>query len=85
MLPCFYKLIFNVECIGCGLQRSILAILKGDFKLAFNYNPGGFLALFIFAFLAAHLKFNFKNGGKILLVVSVINLLIMSLNYYVKH
>ncbi|MEM9680456.1 MAG: DUF2752 domain-containing protein, partial [Bacteroidota bacterium] len=31
MLPCMWKETFNVECFGCGIQRSMNLILKGEF------------------------------------------------------
>ncbi len=35
---CPIRLIFGVPCIGCGLTRGFVSILKFDFKAAFQYN-----------------------------------------------
>ncbi len=30
MLPCPYAKYFGFDCFGCGMQRAIIALLKGD-------------------------------------------------------
>ena len=30
MIPCFSKKYLGIECPGCGLQRSFIALLKGN-------------------------------------------------------
>ena len=35
MLPCLNKSIFGKECMGCGIQRSVVQISKGNFIDAF--------------------------------------------------
>lgn len=39
MPKCPTKLIFGIDCPGCGLQRAIHALLHGDIVKAINYNP----------------------------------------------
>ena len=40
---CLIKKITNIPCPACGSTRSILALIKGEFKEAYNTNPIGFL------------------------------------------
>lgn len=44
---CIFKKITGIPCPGCGIQRSIYCLFKGDFHGAFiDYNPiGGFLVI----------------------------------------
>lgn len=35
---CPIKLIFNINCPSCGIQRAIHALLQGHFAEAFRYN-----------------------------------------------
>ena len=44
MPKCPTKLLFNIDCPGCGFQRAIHAIIHGEFKRAFSLNPFLFLA-----------------------------------------
>ena len=44
MPKCPTKLLFNIDCPGCGFQRAIHAIIHGEFKRAFALNPFLFLA-----------------------------------------
>lgn len=44
MPKCPTKLLFNIECPGCGFQRAIHAILHGEITRAFALNPFLFLA-----------------------------------------
>lgn len=36
---CLIKAITGYDCPFCGFQRSVWAILRGDFVEAFHYNP----------------------------------------------
>jgi Protein of unknown function (DUF2752) len=38
-LPCLIKKIFHVECLGCGLQRSFIALLQGDVVQSIHFYP----------------------------------------------
>ncbi|MGB5384933.1 MAG: DUF2752 domain-containing protein [Lutimonas sp.] len=74
----------GVECMGCGLQRSVVLILKGEFTEAFYMYPAIYSLLFMFGFLLLHLKFQFAKGHKVLLWLFIFNLLIIITNYILK-
>ncbi len=38
-LPCLIKKAFHVECPGCGLQRSFIALLRGDVLQSLHFYP----------------------------------------------
>ncbi|MCH2198930.1 MAG: DUF2752 domain-containing protein [Flavobacteriales bacterium] len=42
MISCPTKKYLGIDCPGCGIQRSLLSMLKGDFFDAFIYYPGLF-------------------------------------------
>ncbi|WP_117880341.1 DUF2752 domain-containing protein [Aureibaculum luteum] len=83
MLSCQWKQL-GVECMGCGMQRSLIYLLKGDFIAAFYMYPAIYSLIGMFVYLGFHLKFAFKNGHKILLFLFVSNVLIMLTNYILK-
>ena len=45
---CQWKLITGQDCIGCGITRAIISILKFNFKEAIEYNP---LVIIVFPLL----------------------------------
>lgn len=44
MPKCPTKLLFNIDCPGCGFQRAIHAMLHGEITRAFALNPFLFMA-----------------------------------------
>ncbi|BAO77102.1 DUF2752 domain-containing protein [Winogradskyella sp. PG-2] len=84
MLPCMWKKTFNVECMGCGIQRSVSLILKGEFIAAFYMYPAIYTLIILFSFLLLHLKFKFKFGHKIILGLFVINISIIVVSFIIK-
>jgi hypothetical protein len=84
MLPCMWKKNFNIDCMGCGMQRSIALIFKGDLVGAFYMYPAIYSLIIMFLFLLFHLKFQFKNGHKIILGLFILNISIIVMSYLIK-
>lgn len=86
MASCYYKKILGVPCPGCGTQRSIIALLRGDIVESIKQNPATLPLLFLIIIVILHLIFNFKSGYKLiissLVLVCVSLLLNFSLNIY---
>ena len=84
MLPCFFKAIFHHDCPGCGLQRSIILLLSGNFWESFQTYWATIPILLMFAVLMLHLKFNYKFGITILIILYSINGILIFCNYFYK-
>ncbi len=84
MIPCLWKKFLHIECMGCGFQRSLILLIKGEFQTAFHMYPPTFTLILLFLFLILHLKFRFKYGAKILLALFALNTLIIIINYILK-
>ena len=84
MLTCHWKQHFHVECLGCGMQRSIIHLLKGEFIEAFYMYPAIYTLIILSSYTALHLKFSFKLGSKIILSLFIINTIIIVTNYILK-
>ena len=82
--PCFYKQNLGVECLGCGFQRSLIALLKGNIWESVLLYPGLIPMLGLFAFLVLHLIFHFKKGAVILKYLFLADAIIIVTNYIVK-
>ncbi|WP_316812805.1 DUF2752 domain-containing protein [Pedobacter heparinus] len=39
LLPCPFKCLTGFDCPGCGFQRSLLALLRGDLQESFRLYP----------------------------------------------
>lgn len=64
-LPCIFRMMFHVDCPGCGFQRSLLALLRGDIYNSIRLYPGLLPMLLFFTFLLADRKFRFRHSNKL--------------------
>lgn len=84
MLSCSWTEYLNQECMGCGMQRAIILILKGEFVASFKMYPALYSLIFMFAYLVLHLNFNFKKGHVVLLYLFYLNVILILTNYILK-
>jgi len=84
MLPCLSKKYFGMECPGCGMQRSFIELLKGNFQESFLLYPPLLPVLAMVIFLFIQLRFRFVNGGKYLLWLFSFNAAIIMINYFAR-
>jgi len=59
MIPCPYKYYFDVECLGCGIQRSFWSFVDFNFIDSFKYFPA-LIPLAIFLILEILVLFKIK-------------------------
>jgi Protein of unknown function (DUF2752) len=64
MLRCPSKMLLHMDCPGCGLQRGIIELLKGNLEESFRIYPAALPIIFMFSYLLLHLFSKFKNGAK---------------------
>ncbi|MBT8273230.1 MAG: DUF2752 domain-containing protein [Bacteroidia bacterium] len=84
MFPCLWKKTFNIDCMGCGMQRALVLVFQGEFQAAFRMYPAIYTLILLFIVLLLHLKFQFKHGAKILLVLFILNISIIIISYLIK-
>ncbi|WP_418262644.1 DUF2752 domain-containing protein [Flavobacterium faecale] len=85
LLPCFSKILFNFECLGCGFQRAFLLLLQGQFKAAFEMYPAIYTCCCYLFYLGIHYFYKKLSSEQTILQLSIINLFIMMTGYYIKH
>ena len=83
MLPCLNKQILGVECTGCGLQRSVLLLLDGDFTAAFYMYPAIYpmILLLLFLLVDQFVKIKYNNTISIALMISTVTLILTNFLY----
>ena len=84
MLPCLNKKLFGIDCMGCGMQRSVALIFQGEFTAAFNMYPAIYTLILLFAVIAVNTFINFKYASKIILILAILNGLIIISNFILK-
>lgn len=85
MIPCLFKKITGFDCLGCGFQRSLFLLFKGDFSAAFQMYPAIFTMLLFLFFVALHFLDRNRNYKKLVWNVALINFVFMLGGYYYKH
>ncbi len=80
LLPCLNKELLGIDCYGCGGQRALLMVLRGDFKAAFHLFPAIYpiLILLGFVFLNLFVKFKFDHIIKISLILFTAGIILIS-------
>jgi hypothetical protein len=66
LLVCPSKHFFHLDCPGCGLQRSIIALLEGDLGKSLSLYPATIPIFVLLIYTALHLKLDFKYGAAII-------------------
>ena len=78
MLPCLTKQLLGHDCPGCGLQRSVVFLVQGDFVAALKIYPAiyAIIALFGFLLLDNFVKVKYNNKITIFLMISSVALIL---------
>lgn len=84
MLPCPYKHYSGIDCPGCGMQRSVIELLKGNILDSIFAYPPLIPIIFLFLFLFAHLKYKFNNGANIIKYLFIFVVIIIVINFVIK-
>lgn len=84
MLPCLNKALFGFDCLGCGIQRSIVLVFQGQFIAAFKMYPAIYPLLFLFTFIIFDYFKNIKHGEKIKLSLAALVIITAVTNYILK-
>lgn len=84
MLPCLSKTLLGFECMGCGIQRSVVLLFQFEFIAAFKMYPAIFTLILLFGFIVVNYFKNFKFGNKIISILAILNVAIIVISYLLK-
>lgn len=84
MLPCLNKKYLGFECMGCGIQRSIAHLFKGEFIDAFMMYPAIYPLLALLSVLALNQFISFKYANKSIIFLSILSVGTIIVSYILK-
>jgi len=74
----------GMDCPGCGLQRSIISLFKGDIATSLRQYPAGIFIVALFLFLLLHLRFDFRYGALALKILFMAVVVLIIAHYFYK-
>lgn len=84
LLSCPYKSIFGIDCPGCGMQRSFVALLRGEFRESFLLYPALLPVMFTLLLTFVHISFKLKDGARYIKYSFIITIGIVVGNYVLR-
>lgn len=85
LLPCPSKSFLGVDCPGCGMQRSMIELLNGNFMESLKTYPGLLPVLFTLIILGLHLKYKFTHGAKTVQYSFIFSAGVIMISFIVKQ
>jgi len=83
-LPCPSRKFLHIECPGCGLQRSMMALLRGEWVQSWTYYPALVPIILLVVFALVHLRKKFKFGHLAIRYGQVFVVVLIAGNYIYK-
>ena len=84
LLPCLNKQLFGIECYGCGGQRALLLLIRGDLRGAWFMFPAIYPLLILLAFVIFNLFYKFQAAFYIKIGLIIFTASIMIISYLLK-
>lgn len=85
LLVCFFKSHFGLDCPGCGTQRALIALLKGDLMQSLKYHAALIPFIATIIVLIIQLKIKHVNGGKWVMWLFILTTAITVIQYIIKQ
>lgn len=85
MLSCPSKKFLGIECFGCGSQRALAHILRGEFVEAFHMFPAIYPLLVFIALCLLNFIDRKRNYGKSMIFFAILSVTIMIISYFCKR
>jgi hypothetical protein len=83
-IPCPIKARLGIDCPGCGMQRSISALLNGNLVHSIKLYPASIPILLFILMCGVLLLFRVKNSSTIIRTYAYVILIIIGINYLYK-
>ena len=84
MLSCPSRKYLHIDCPGCGLQRSIVLLLKGDLQASLQMYPAAIPLMALFLYTGLHIKYGFRHGAAVIKYLMIGVAILMAVFYIYK-
>jgi hypothetical protein len=74
-----------MECPGCGMQRSLIALLKGDFIESLHYHVALIPFIITIILLMAQLIIKHEKGGKWVMWAFIVTTAITLVQFIIRQ
>ena len=83
-LPCPSRKYLHMECPGCGLQRGMIALLRGEWSQSIGFYPALIPIILLLLFALVHLRLKIPKGNLVIRYGQVIVVILIAGNYIYK-
>ncbi|WP_207496680.1 DUF2752 domain-containing protein [Segetibacter sp. SYSU D00508] len=84
LLQCPTKALLNIDCPGCGIQRSFLLLVKGNIVESILMYPALIPILFLLIYTILHLRYKFEKGARNIKIFHIVTASIIVCFYIYK-
>lgn len=85
LLSCSIKSQIGIECPGCGMQRSLIALLKGNIIESIQCHAGVIPFIITIIILIIQLIIKHEKGGKWVMWAFIVTTAITIVQYIIKQ
>jgi hypothetical protein len=85
LFKCTIKSTFGIDCPGCGLQRALISLLKGDIAESISYHAALIPFIITIILLIVQLFKKYENGGTWVMWSFIITSAITLIQYIIKQ
>ncbi|MBC2840013.1 DUF2752 domain-containing protein [Robiginitalea sp. SC105] len=78
------KQLLGISCPGCGLQRAVALLLKGELVNSFMMYPALLPMMALFGFILADRWMRIPNGTRIISLLAGLTAAAILINFFVK-
>jgi hypothetical protein len=84
LIPCPFKKLTGIDCPGCGSQRSVIALLKGNMHESLTLYPATIPLITTILFVILRTRFNFDKKQTVIKTLYLITGNIILIAYIYK-
>lgn len=72
LIPCPFKFVTGFDCPGCGFQRALILLIKGDFRQSWEMYPPTIPIAFLFLLAGLSYIMPFKNRSVVINTLAIV-------------